>query len=378
MIEGRLPTVLRRTKTSDPNRQVKELPVCVSEKAYFAKPAWVKVGFDLLQLHVRYKRDYLVSGLKGNGALDNRMASYADAMVATAGLLSAIQLPQVTQGYWTEHSERAVIPTGLSVLEAPPSDKDILGRWKSEGSDTYARSYGGRVARLQAVFAEAARSSKHYEMLDEREIARGFKDWLVGKDKLDLQHSTHLSEELASQWKRPLEIPKGASEIPTGEGARPERLDEPVSGEASSQEEGVPSAKKLKTIDREASYVIVASFGGVFRLHRAGSYGCWMGRKRDFRDATEFDTKPPTSRYTHVCKLCWPPKADDGDSESGEASSAHTGDSEEPWLDATWEGWVSGLGPPAEGAGEPTIRQIDAATGIDFNRSLYDFIRERM
>ena len=42
-------------------------------------------------------------------------------------LLSAIQLPQVTQGYWTEHSERAVIPTGLSVLETPPADKDILG-----------------------------------------------------------------------------------------------------------------------------------------------------------------------------------------------------------------------------------------------------------
>ena len=90
-----------------------------------------------------------------------------------------------------------MIPTGLSVLEAPPSDKDILGRWKP---DTYARSYGGRVARLQAVFAEAARS-EHYEMLDEREIASGLKDWLVGKNKLDLQRSTHLSEELASQWK---------------------------------------------------------------------------------------------------------------------------------------------------------------------------------
>ena len=144
LIEGRLSTILRRTKTSGPNRQVKELPVCVSEKAYFAKPEWVKVGFDLLQLHVRYKRDYLVPRLKGNGALDNRMASYADAMIATAGLLTAIQLPQVTQGYWTEHSERAVIPTGLSVLEAPPSDKNILARWKPEWSDTYARSYGGQ------------------------------------------------------------------------------------------------------------------------------------------------------------------------------------------------------------------------------------------
>ena len=139
-----------------------------------------------------------------------------------------------------------------------------------------------------------------------------------------------------------------------------------------------PLLKKLKTVDREASYVIVASPGGIFRLHRAGSYGCWMGRKRDFRDATEFDTKPPTSRYTHMCKLCWPPKADDGDSESGEASSAHTGDGEEPWFEATWEGWGSGFGRPAEGAGEPTIPQIDTATGIDLNQSLYDFIRERM
>ena len=90
LIEGRLTTTLRRTKTSGPNRQVKELRVCVREKAYFAKPAWIKTGFDLLQFHVRY-----------NG----------DAMVATTGLLSAMNLPQATQGYWTQHSERAVIPT---------------------------------------------------------------------------------------------------------------------------------------------------------------------------------------------------------------------------------------------------------------------------
>ena len=151
LIEGRLSTVLRRTKTSGPNRQVKELPVCVSEKAYFAKPTWVKAGFDLLQLHVRYKRDYLVPRLKGNGALDNRMASYADAMVATAQLLSAIQLPQVTQGYWTEHSERAVIPTQRT------EDKNILGRWKPEGSDTYAKVLRGAGSKATSSFCRGCR-----------------------------------------------------------------------------------------------------------------------------------------------------------------------------------------------------------------------------
>ena len=96
--------------------------------------------------------------LKGNGALDNRMASYGDAMVATAGLLSAMNLPQVTHGYWTEHSERAVIHTGLPVLETPPLDKDILARWKPMRAGT------------------AARGRDHYKVLDEREIASGFKD----------------------------------------------------------------------------------------------------------------------------------------------------------------------------------------------------------
>ena len=99
-----------------------------------------------------------------------------------------------------------------------------------------------------------------------------------------------------------------------------------------------------------------------------------MGRKRDFRDATEFDSKPPTGRYTHVCKLCWPPKMDDEDSESGEASSAHTGDGEEPWYEATW----GGFGPHAAGVVEPEAPQIDAATGLNLNQTLYDFIRERM
>ena len=58
--------------------------------------------------------------------------------------------------------------------------------------------------------------------------------------------------------------------------------------------------------------------------------------------------------------------------------SAHTGDGEEPWYEATWEGCGSGFGPHVDGVDVPTVSQIDAATGLDFNQSLYDFIRERM
>ena len=42
--EGRLATILRRTKTSGPNRRIKEPPLCVSEMAFFEDQAWIKTG----------------------------------------------------------------------------------------------------------------------------------------------------------------------------------------------------------------------------------------------------------------------------------------------------------------------------------------------
>ena len=48
MVEGGLSTILRRTKTTGANRRIKELPVCISERAFFEDPTWLAVGFNLL------------------------------------------------------------------------------------------------------------------------------------------------------------------------------------------------------------------------------------------------------------------------------------------------------------------------------------------
>ena len=93
-------------------------------------------------------------------------------VVATAAVLAKVGLPSAVQGYWTEHSERSVLPTALAILGVTDSEKDILGWWKPEGSDTYVRSYGGRVARLQAKYAIAAREDNRYQALDERECSQ--------------------------------------------------------------------------------------------------------------------------------------------------------------------------------------------------------------
>ena len=43
----------------------------------------------------------------------------------------------------------------------------------------YARTFAGRVARLQALFAKVARGADRYDRLDEREIAADLVPWLM-------------------------------------------------------------------------------------------------------------------------------------------------------------------------------------------------------
>ena len=274
--EGRLFTILRRTKTSGPNRRIKGLPVCVSEVAFYEDARWISVGFNLLKENASYKRDYLLPRL----TMDRKMASYADAVVATAAVLARIGIPTAVQGYWTEHSERSILPTALAILGVTDSEKDILGRWKPEGSDTYVRSHGGRVARLQSRYAAAAREDSHYSVLDEREIAANLLDWLQDRRKLGEEASKAIVDPLVHMWKTGRIFADLVPVIPEVEDNPPEEKGE--DSEDSQGPEPASFSKVAKTVDRSARYVIVELPGAIFRLHRAGANGCWMGRKREF------------------------------------------------------------------------------------------------
>ena len=202
LVEGRLVTTLRRTKTSGPNKRIKEMPICVSEAAFFEDPDWLKVGFELLQWLATFSRDYLLPKLKPSYAVfEKKMAEYADVVSVSAAILQRAGIPAIAQGFWTEHSERSVLPTGLNVLGVTGPEKDLLGRWKPEGSDTYARSYGGRVAKLQLQFAVAARESNRYQTLDEREVASSLLEWLKDRHSLPEETATEISEKLADRWR---------------------------------------------------------------------------------------------------------------------------------------------------------------------------------
>ena len=106
------------------------MPLCVSEAA-FENLAWLKVGFELLQWLATFSRDYLLPKLKPSFAVfEKKMAEYV--VGVSAAILQRAGIPAIAQRFWTEHSERAVLPTGLSVLGVTGPEKDLLRRWKPE------------------------------------------------------------------------------------------------------------------------------------------------------------------------------------------------------------------------------------------------------
>ena len=237
---------------------------------------------------------------------------------ATAAVLARIGIPAAVQGYWTEHLERSILPTALTILGVTDSKKDILGRWKPEGSDTYVRSYGGRVARLQARYATAARDDNRYSLLDEREIAANLLDWLQDRRKLGEEASKTIVDPLVHMWKTGRILVDLVPILPdTGEAPPEEKGGD---SEDSLAPEQASSSKVAKTVDRSAGYVIVELPGAIFRLHRAGANGCWMGRKREFKSSRDFPEMPDRTEYTHVCRLCWPDGRFDSDDNPSDAS----------------------------------------------------------
>ena len=133
--------------------------------------------------------------------------------------------------------------------------------------------------------------------------------------KLSREQAELTVSSLRRRWKEGnLGVPDSISDIP----AEGPPLDDPAAGAWDADS---------SVLDREARYVIVELPGAIFRLHKAGASGCWMGRKRAFRNSRDYTARPKAHEYTHVCKLCWPARAGNpSDDDPSEGSLANSGD----------------------------------------------------
>ncbi|CAL1153955.1 unnamed protein product [Cladocopium goreaui] len=180
------------TKTSGPGKRVQELPVCVSEQAFVWSAKWIPTGFDLLKRNADFDRDYLIPRFAEDWkGFRKKYATYADMTAYSTYLRKTLirssdwemLIPEDLATFWTEHSERATFPTGIAMLGVQTTDRNLIGRWKPEASDTYIRSYNGLVANLQLKFAKALRKPDRMKILDEVDILESAGAWLRNQGK---------------------------------------------------------------------------------------------------------------------------------------------------------------------------------------------------
>ena len=92
-------------------------------------------------------------------------------------------LSAVAASYWTEHSQRATLVTWASMVGSfPTAWLDQLGRWGSDGSSGYDRSYRSRAQRIQERVAHEIRTAADpHDLLDEAEVFEALQAFLEAR-----------------------------------------------------------------------------------------------------------------------------------------------------------------------------------------------------
>ncbi|CAE7279393.1 unnamed protein product [Symbiodinium sp. CCMP2456] len=192
--------------------------------------------------------------------------------VSSCRLQSQRLIPQELVEMWTEHSERATLPTILDGFGLDPRDRDALGR--------IHRYFVSELERCMERLPGAESSGPPLRTARFRR---------VGEDPI-LQESEGEDEAAEEEPEAPAEVPEAT--------------------------------------DRTSGYVLVFSKRGAARLHRAGKEGCWMARMRHFNECRIVQEMPEPDEYSYRCRLCWP--GPEGTNDSSDDSSQESSGSASP------------------------------------------------
>ncbi len=329
---------LSRTKTSGPDKQTELLPIFVGTDAFLEDKAWLQVGWGLWQ-KVHPHRDFFVGvpcdDLQGMRPIEAR---YADGLgmgrALLARLVSAsgerLLLPGVER-FWTEHSDRATLPSLATTLSSFPSDWiDTLGRWSAKVSSGYVRNLRHKVETVQHAVARAYRGCENpASRFGEGDVWEALELWMTANGYTDDEVSTQIG------LLAPKRVPSAADfdplcimdEMEAGpamadgtlsEGPRsPTELASDVEreNEAAELEEGL-----AEMLDAPLSGMVVAAPGapsppiGAFvvatrtrskfrTLHRVGS--CYRRPGLDFLEFSVHEELPSATAFDAACRACF-------------------------------------------------------------------------
>jgi hypothetical protein len=215
--------------------------------------------------------------------------------------------------FWTEHSERNLLSSVLVFMDVEKSKRDLVGRWKPEGSDTYMRTYNVVVSKLQHQCAVALTSATRFEDLGEEEVVKDLESWLV-KTK---GHSHEQAASMADTFR------KNINGFPVTVRTM---VDGPVISGFGNPDAKLPDSESEDEI-RESSQpsgFIVVYEGSKARLHK--NAGCWHVRLRKLNRTEFHQVMPEASAFHSTCKLCWPAQNLDVVQSASDTDSSGEGD----------------------------------------------------
>ena len=236
------------------------------------------------------------------GAAVNAVMPYQEAVAWSGEVMREMEgtaghklLPEGWERFWTEHSERSTMTSCLAALGTPKTDRDLLGRWKPEGSDQYVRTYNAVVRRLQKTFAEPIRRGEGYKTYHEGAVLEEMKTWLVEKWNV----CREVASRAVDNWKVKIQPEEPFMDLLREQGKEQEAEKhikvaassaESSSSSESSTPEG-PEAKRRRVVERldevrKEGFVVVYNRIDRGRLHRGG--GCWMAKQRKFKRAKAY------------------------------------------------------------------------------------------
>ena len=162
--ETSLTGVLTRSKTHGPDKRIQRKPVFWDKGCWLAVPNWCDVGFKLLQDLVPCERDYLLPS-PGHNHAGIREAE----MSYVAGLATTTEPSQSTRrrrpaAFGTgslcvldPHSPRSFMATCCAALGVAKAERNVLGRWAQNLSDTHVWLRRTLAQKLQLLVVSVIR-----------------------------------------------------------------------------------------------------------------------------------------------------------------------------------------------------------------------------
>jgi hypothetical protein len=328
---------LARTKTSGRGKAKETLPLWVASAAAFSGEPWLSVGHELWANRAHPRDYFLMLPSPDLSDVVAAEARYTDACAMSRAVLGRLKtssgepllVDPASAKFWTEHSERATLPSWCATIPKFPGDWiDVLGRWGASCGESYVRTHKRRVSVMQEAAVEVAHQGNSWVQFSEERLFLKFAEHLegAGMDQADLKRQRTRLQYVARV--PPTDQAHGDRESPAneaesgGEGA--ESVKFTVTTEPFSDDE----APDLLVTDPAPNpepqlgyYIISIRQGSRIRtLHLLGSCHRTPGQGYSNWEVMGED-RPPPETYTQVCKQCWPHAGMEDELENSESSS---------------------------------------------------------